>query len=143
LTNKGGAVRQRSSIWVWLVVLGAVSVAAQGGGAAGSDQFLGTWSGTWDGAGTGGFEITLNKGANGALSGKVSVTGEPTYDATLRTVSFEGSKLSARYDFPPDPAGEVVLAATFDGAKATGTWSLREKASGSEIATGGWNVTKK
>jgi len=131
-------------IWVWLVVLGTVGAAAQGSaGGAASDKFLGTWSGTWDGAGTGGFEITLSKDASGALAGKVWVTGEPTYDATLKTVSFAGNQLSARYDFPPDPGGEVVLAATFDGAKAVGTWSLREKANGTEIATGGWNVTKK
>lgn len=137
-------MRQRWLIGVWLVVLGVVGVEAQGGGgAARSDQFLGTWSGTWDGAGSGGFELTLTNGEGGALTGKVSVTGEPTYDATLRTVSFDGNKLSARYDFPPDPGGEVVLAATFDGAKATGTWSLREKSSGTEIATGGWTVTKK
>ena len=135
-------MRQRSLIGIGLVVLGVVGVAAQGGGGA-SDKFLGTWSGTWDGAGTGGFEITLSKDASGALAGKVSVTGEPTYDATLKTVSLDGNKLSARYDFPPDPGGEVVLAATFEGAKAAGTWSLREKAGGTEIATGGWNVTKK
>ena len=136
-------MRQRSLIGVWLVVLAAVGATAQGGAGGASDKFLGTWSGTWDGAGTGGFEITLSKDASGALAGKVSVTGEPTYDATLKTVSFDGNKLSARYDFPPDPGGEVVLAATFEGAKATGTWSLREKANGTEIATGGWNVTKK
>lgn len=137
-------MRQRSLIWVWLFALGAVGAAAQGGGGGGaSDKFLGTWSGTWDGAGTGGFEITLSKDASGALAGKVSVTGDPTYDATLKTVAFDGNKLSARYDFPPDPGGEVVLAATFEGAKASGTWSLREKANGTEIATGGWNVTKK
>lgn len=135
-------MRQRSLIGVWLVVLAAVG-AAQGGAGGASDKFLGTWSGTWDGAGTGGFEITLSKDASGALAGKVSVTGEPTYDATLKTVSLDGNKLSARYDFPPDPGGEVVLAATFEGAKAAGTWSLREKANGTEIATGGWNVTKK
>jgi hypothetical protein len=134
-------VRHRCGFWLWVIVFGAICSAAQGGGA--SDLFLGTWTGTWDGAGTGGFEITLEKGQSGALAGKVSITGEPTYDATLKTVSFDGNKLSARYDFPPDPGGEVVLAGSFDGAKATGTWSLREKTNGTELAMGGWNVTKK
>jgi hypothetical protein len=39
--------------------------------------------------------------------------------------------------------GEVVLAAAFDGNTAKGTWSLREKANGNEVATGGWTVTRK
>ena len=122
-----------------MVLFSVIASAAQ----SADDRFLGTWTGTWDGAGTGGFEITLAKGSNGTLTGKVSVTGEPTYDATLRTAAFDGNKLNARYDFPPDQQGEVVLMATFENAKATGTWSLREKASGSELATGGWTVTKK
>jgi hypothetical protein len=134
-------VRHRYGVWLWVIVFGAICSATQSGGA--SDRFLGTWTGTWDGAGSGGFEITLEKGQSGALAGKVSITGEPTYDATLKTVSFDGNKLSARYDFPPDPGGEVVLAGSFDGAKATGTWSLREKANGTELAMGGWNVSKK
>ncbi len=134
-------MRQRYAVWLWVIVFGALCSAAQSGGAP--DRFLGTWTGTWDGAGTGGFEITLEKGKSGALAGKVSVTGEPTYDATLTTVSFDGNKLSAHYDFPPDPGGEVVLAGSFEGNKANGTWSLREKANGTELATGGWNVTKK
>jgi hypothetical protein len=135
-------VRHRCGFWLWVIVFGAICSAGQSGGGA-SDRFLGTWTGTWDGAGTGGFEITLEKGQSGALAGKVSITGEPTYDATLKTVSFDGNKLSARYDFPPDPGGEVVLAGSFDEAKATGTWSLREKTNGTELAMGGWNVTKK
>lgn len=112
--------------------------------AAPSDEpFLGTWTGTWDGAGSGGFVLTLDKGANGALSGTVSVTGEPTYDATLAAVSFDGGKLSAKYDFPPDERAEVILSASFDGHTATGTWSLRDKASASAVAGGGWTVSRK
>ena len=34
--------------------------------------------------------LTLEKAEGDKLGGKVSVTGEPTYDATLKTVSFEG-----------------------------------------------------
>ena len=51
--------------------------------------------------------------------------------------------MSASYDFTPDPAAEVMLAATFDGKKATGTWLVREKANGNEVAKGTWTVTKK
>jgi len=105
---------------------------------------MGTWSGTWDGAGSsGGFELTLERDKDGALAVKVSVTGEPTYKATLKTVALEGGKMNAKYDFPPDDAAEVILAASFEGESATGTWSLREKATGNEVASGGWKVTRK
>src|SRR5690242_7970636 len=88
-------------------------------------DYAGVWTGTWDGSGSGGFELTLEKGKDGALSGKVSVTGEPTYKATLKTVKFEGAKMSATYDFPPDERAEVVLAATFEGDTGKGTWVVR------------------
>ena len=106
-------------------------------------QFVGTWSGTWDGAGTGGFELTIENAADTALTCKVSVTGEPSYSATCKTLIFEGNKMTAKYDFPPDDRAEVHLAATFDGKSAAGTWVLREQGSSSDMASGGWKVTKK
>ena len=111
-------------------------------GAQESSAYVGTWSGSWDGAGSGGFELTLEKGKDGALTGRVSVTGEPTYKATLRTVSFDGAKMTATYDFPPDDSLEVLLVATFDGNKASGTWSARGKNGGNELVSGTWTVTK-
>jgi hypothetical protein len=36
----------------------------------------------------------------------------------------------------------VLLTATFERNKAAGTWSLREKASGSELASGSYSVGK-
>jgi hypothetical protein len=138
-------VRNRYCIWLLVCVFGAVCSAAQRGGeTTAAEQFLGTWTGKWDGAGSGGgFELTLEKDKDGAVGGKVSVTGEPAYKATVKTLSFDGKKMTAKYDFPPDEAAEVVLAASFDGNTATGTWSLREKAGGTEVATGGWTVTRK
>lgn len=137
-------MRNRSCVWLWIFVLGAICSAAQrADGPPPGEQFLGTWTGTWDGSGTGGFELTLEKDKNNAIGGRVSVTGEPTYKATLKELSFDGKKMSASYDFPPDPAGEVRLATSFDGNSATGTWSLREKASGNQVATGTWTVTRK
>ena len=51
--------------------------------------------------------------------------------------------MNAKYDFTHDVAAEVVLAASFEGSKATGTWSLHEKASGNEVASGTFSVTRK
>jgi hypothetical protein len=73
----------------------------------------------------------------------VSVTGEPTYRAEFKKLSFDGNKMTAAYDFTPDEQGEVIVTATFEGNTAKGTWALRAKADGTEVATGTLNVTKK
>ena len=137
-------MRNRCLVWMWIVCLAATGVAAQGAGGQAADSFLGKWTGTWDGAGSsGGFELTIEKDKKDVIGGRVSVTGEPAYQATLRQLAFDGKKMTASYDFPPDPAGEVKLACSFDGNTATGTWSLLEKATGNEVASGTWTVTKK
>jgi hypothetical protein len=110
------------------------------------EQFAGTWSGTWDsqdGSASGGFELTLEKIKDGVVAGRVSVTGEPTYKATFKSLSFDGTKMTARYEFPPDQRADVLLVASFEGNKAKGTWSLREKNGDTEVVTGTWTVTKK
>jgi hypothetical protein len=135
-------MRTRWSVGFFVVFV-AISFAAQreDKGSTG-EQFLGVWSGTWEGAGSGGFEVTLEKAKDGTIAGKVSVTGEPTYKATFRTLSFDGPKMTAIYDFPPEPAAEVVLGATFETGSAKGTWSLREKSSSAEVASGTWSVAR-
>jgi hypothetical protein len=136
-------VTKRLFICLCLLALGAIGSGAQEGGADVPKDLLGTWSGSWEGAGgAGGFELTLEKGKD-RTAGRVSVTGEPTYSATIKTLSFEGNKMSAVYDFPPDEQLEVVLAASFDAGAATGTWIARAKKDGSEIASGTWKVKKK
>jgi hypothetical protein len=139
-------VAQRVCVTVVMLMWMAAWPAAQRGGetATSGEQFLGTWSGTWDGGGSsGGFELTLEKGKDDAITGRVSVTGEPTYKATLKSVSFDGKKMNGRYDFTPDESGEVLLIAVFEGKTANGTWSLRTKANDAEVASGTWTVTKK
>ena len=137
----------RKSLTLWLCVLffGATvaTVAAVQQTADAADR-TGTWTGTWEGGGgTGGFELTLEKPKDGPLAGRVSVTGEPTYKATFKTVTIDGNKLSAVYDFPAAEGAEVVLAATFDGNSCKGTWVVREKASGNAALDGTWSVAKK
>lgn len=139
-------MRKRCCIWFWVCIVGAMCSAAQRGadGASAGEALVGTWTGTWDAAGSGGgFELTFEKHKDGPVTGRVAVTGEPTYKATFKALAFDGRKMSARYDFPPDEGGEVLLEASFDGNTAKGTWSLREKANGNEVAAGGWTVTRK
>jgi hypothetical protein len=126
-----------------LFVLGAICfVTAQD--APKPESYVGVWPGTWDGAGSGGgFELTFEQAKDGPVTGKVSVTGEPTYKATLRSLAFDGKKMTAKYDFPADESAEVTLAGTFEGNKATGTWSLAAKGTTNVIVSGGWTVTRK
>jgi hypothetical protein len=143
---EGHGVRNRLSVWLVLFVCAGVWLCARLGaqGSASGEEFAGVWSGSWAGAGgSGGFELTLEKGKDG-VTGRVSVTGEPTYKASFKALSFDGKKMNAKYDFPPnDAVAEVWLTATFEDAKAAGTWSLRVKQDGSEVAAGTWSVTKK
>ncbi|HEY7500633.1 MAG TPA: hypothetical protein VH740_19070 [Vicinamibacterales bacterium] len=130
-----------------LLIFAAIcSAAQQGGGQASSgSEYVGTWSGSWEMApnASGGFELILEKGKDGALAGRVSVTGEPTYKATLKTIAFDGKKMTAAYDFPPDERLEIALATTFDGSTAKGTWAARAKDGSGEVASGSWTVTRK
>jgi hypothetical protein len=134
----------RSCVWV----LAALFCAALAGTAASTEQsgadYAGQWTGTWDGSGSGNFELTLEKAKDGGIAGKVAVTTEQgNYTADLKSVSFAANKMTATYDFPLDPSAEVALAATFEAAKAAGTWSLRPKGGGAELVGGSFTVSKK
>jgi hypothetical protein len=122
------------------VGVGQFSVAADS-----ANQYAGTWNGTWEGEGAGGrFDLTLTTGSDGKLSGGVSVGQDAgDYTAQFSTVTVTGNKLTAKYDFPPDPQGEILLTATFDGGNATGTWALNPKGQDQSMATGSWKVAKK
>jgi hypothetical protein len=134
----------RSFVWV----LALFFCAALAGSAATTEQsdadYAGQWTGTWDGSGSGNFELTLEKAKDGGIAGKVAVTTEQgNYTADLKSVSFAANKMTASYDFPLDPSAEVALAATFEAAKAAGTWSLRPKGGGAEMVGGSFTVSKK
>ena len=138
---------KRLCTFLILLILTTAAASAQDKPAAGSTpaELYGTWTGTWEGggAGGGGFQLTLEKGKDGATGASVSVTGEPTYEAIIRTIAFDGKKMTAAYDFPPDDALEVRLTATFEGDTAKGTWTARAKGDGNELASGTWTVKKK
>jgi hypothetical protein len=136
-------MRTRSSINLLVLVFFAIGSIQHGAvGAPVAQDYLGTWTGSWEGAGaSGAFEITLEQ-SEGGLAGSVSVT-DPTYKATFKTVAFDGPNMTAKYDFPPDESLEVTLVATFEKKTAKGAWSVIEKSSGAESASGTWTVAKK
>jgi hypothetical protein len=135
-------------IAVFLAVMLAVLCAAGQGGvasAADGDQYVGTWKGTWEGAGAGGrFDLTLAKGSDGKLMASVSVgTDSGDYNAKFSTVKLTGDKLTGAYDYPLDPQGEVIITGSFDVKNAIGTWSLGAKGQpGGQAIAGTWKVIK-
>jgi hypothetical protein len=136
-------MRAQCGLWLSVFLFGAVAGAATHVLQAADEQYFGTWAGTWEGMGaSGGIEVTLEEGTDGALKGGVSVTGQPTYKATFTKVAIDGGKLTATYDFPPENQAEVTLEAKFEGSTATGTWVAREKAGGTEVAQGTWSVKR-
>ena len=137
-------MRRTLTAWVCVIAAGLLASAVSSGAqtAVAGEQFAGAWTGAWEGAGSGGLELTLAKGKDGAMTGQVSVTGDPTYKAVFKTPTFDGNKMAAKYDFPLDESTEVVVAVTFDGKTATGTWSAREKASGVDAAAGTLKLTR-
>ena len=139
-------MHKRTFIWLFVIVfLGGLSSAMAGAAqSTNGGEYTGTWSGTWDGSGSGNFELTLEKAKDGGTAGKIAVTTEQgNYTADLKSVSFAANKMTATYDFPLDPGAEVALAATFEAAKAAGSWSLRPKGGGAEVLSGSFTVSKK
>ncbi len=127
-----------------LVVFGLAIGTAIAAGQSSGDKYIGTWAGMWDGAGSGDFELTLDKAKDGPLAGRVAVvTDGGNYNADLKRIAFDGPKMSARYDFPLDPNAEIFVTATFEDKSAKGTWAMRAKGQEGDIAAGTFTVTKK
>src|ERR1043165_1957392 len=105
--------------------------------------YTGTWAGTWEGPGTGQFALTLDR-KDGAPTGKVAVTTDNgNYDADLKSIAFDGNKITAKYDFPLDTSAEVHVTATFEDRTAKGTWALKAKGQDADLAAGTFTTTKK
>ena len=106
-------------------------------------QFVGAWSGTWEGGGSGKFNIKFEQGGDGAIKGSVVVgTDAGDYTANFSTISFSGGKMTGRYDYPLDTQGEIIIDGDFDPAKASGTWKLVQKGGTDPFINGTWTVKK-
>jgi hypothetical protein len=127
-----------------VAVIAACAIGATVRGQVSGEKYLGTWAGTWDGAGSGDFELIIDKAKDGPLSGRVAVTTDGgNYNANLKTIAFDGPKMTAKYDFPLDPNAEIVVNATFEDKSAKGTWAMRPKGQEADVAAGTFSVNKK
>jgi hypothetical protein len=111
---------------------------------ADDNPYVGTWAGTWEGGGSGRFDLTIERDAAGALSGGVSVgTDQGDYVAKFKELSFDGGKMKAKYDFPLDAQAEVAISGAFAAADAQGQWQLQPQGQDQPFAGGTWTVKKK
>jgi hypothetical protein len=139
-------MRNRCLSWAIAIVVCFMGAASRSdaGQSSSAGPYAGTWAGTWDGAGSGEFELTLDKTKEGGLAGRVAVTSDGgNYTADLRGVSFDGKKMTTAYDFPLDPSSEIAVTGTFEDRAAKGTWSLHPRGQDTEIAGGTWTVARK
>ena len=61
----------------------------------------------------------------------------------FQSLSFDGNKMKATYDYPEGERIEVVLAGSFEGDAVTGTWLARESGADTEVASGTWTARRK
>ena len=126
----------------WVAIIGCMFLALVVHAAKDTD-IVGSWTGSWEGGGAGGsFKLTFTK-AGDTLGGKVDV-GQDTgdYTAGFTSATLEGGNLKARYEYPPEPQAEIVLEGAFEGASATGTWTMVQKGGTDAFASGTWTVKK-
>jgi len=129
----------------WSLLMLCLAIPSIAANAVEGEQFIGVWLGTWEGGGAGGkFDVTLERGADGKLSGSVAVIADAgNYNTKFASISFAGDKMIAKYDYPPDVQGEIALTATFGATEANGTWALQPKGTNEPFASGTWTVKKK
>jgi hypothetical protein len=134
-------------VWALLATLwlGAHTIPAA---AADGDQYLGKWSGTYQGDNTSGhFELILERGSAGLITGTIAVSGDgggaADYSAKLKSASFAGDTFTAAYDPPGDDQTQINMKGTFNPKGGDGEWSVSAKPSSSPpVASGTWKIIK-
>ena len=141
-------MRNGSIACVLTLVFGSMGF-GQGTGKQAAAPYLGTWAGTWasssEEGGTGEIEVTIEEGNDGAPAGRLKVSGgEAGHSAAFKTLTFDGNKMTAKYDYPLGDGGEILLQAHLEDPKAKGTWKLTPPpGQTADAARGTWTATKR
>ncbi len=100
---------------------------------------VGKWSGTFEGAASGKFELVINQDSNGKLAGQVIMLTDDgsRQPIDLKTITWGKGQLAATYNDPNDGDDEVNFTGTYAKPALKGTW----KSDGGQ-ATGTWQVTR-
>jgi hypothetical protein len=130
-------------VGLWLVANALPARAADG------DQYLGKWSGTYEGGDTtGNFQLAFERGSDGKLIATISVAqdggGGQDYSVKMKSAAFVGDKFAGAYDPPGDSQSEINLKGTFGANAGNGDWSLgaKDKPSSPAVASGTWKLAK-
>lgn len=107
-----------------------------------SKKIGGTWAGAYEGDSTGKFEMSFSTTADGKETGALKVTPDDGegYSVDLKTLSFDGSKMTATYTMPQG-GDEIMMEGMLDEASLSGKWAFG--LAGNPSATGTWKATKK
>jgi hypothetical protein len=138
--------RQLRMMAVAATLAGAWLVAhvAEGDARPAGAEFVGTWTGTWEGGGAGRFDLTIERGADGHLAGGVAVgTDQGDYTAKFTELSFDGNKMNAKYDFPLESRADIAIEGTFATDAADGSWTMVPDGDTAALAAGSWKVSKR
>jgi hypothetical protein len=126
------------------LTVGVSSVSARSS-SSDADRFIGTWSGTYAGDGTGTFTMVLSKDADNKLGGTVETTadGAGSYKATFKSVVVDGESVKMAYDEPSNSGIEVQLSATVDGGSLKGIWNSVDTGAKTVVASGTFTGSKR
>lgn len=109
---------------------------------AAAKKLDGAWAGAYEGDGSGKFEMIFSINADGKETGKLSVVPDngDNYTVDLKTLSFDGTKMTATYTLPQ--GDDVTMEGTLDEMVGiSGKWAVGP--TGSSSATGTWKASKK
>lgn len=125
-----------------LVLLVACAAAPAARQTDGGDALVGTWKGTYDGAGTGQYSMTVARDDARSLGGSITVSSEVGgYTAKFKSVEVSGATATLKYDFPDSPA-EMQLTLTLDGKACKGTWKAVDPQTATVMAEGTMSGSK-
>jgi hypothetical protein len=123
-----------------VVVIGAVRSSQTA-----EDKVIGAWSGTWDGASTGKYTMSIARDDTKNLGGTIQTVPDDGggYTATFKSVVVDGETVTISYDSPVGDATEIQLVATTDGANIKGSWKAVDSSSKTVSASGNFIGSRK
>ena len=127
------------------LVCTVVAIGAAPSSQTAEDNVIGAWSGTWDGASTGKYTMSIARDDAKKLGGTIQTVPDEGggYTATFKSVVVDGATVTISYDSPAGDATEIQLVATIDGATIKGSWKAMDPASNTVSASGNFIGSRK
>jgi hypothetical protein len=131
--------------FVMSLVCAVVAIGAVQTSQTAEDKVIGTWTGTWDGASTGKYTMSIARDDAKKLGGTIQTVPDEGggYTATFKSVAVDGDTVTISYDSPAGDAAEIQLVATTDGVNIKGSWKAVDPSSNTVSASGNFIGSKK